>query len=141
MRQIGFSATRKAEGLTLRNWDVVLGKIVRDLWAEAGLTDKSTACFRTGELIAWAVALYAEKDSSSQAISPTEHLNIEGARLARFLAGSGWRGRAYVLDTSVDDFERICGAVSSPDLTAGIEVVMRPGSTGQLWDLSLRTWT
>lgn len=102
---------------SLRTWDAVLGRQVRDLWrfaaGESGLQNDTPVCFETGELIHWAVDLYSRKDASGHAISPTEHLNIEGARLARFLTSSGWSGPAFVLNASASAHAEVCAAIAT----------------------------
>ncbi|PQZ53517.1 MULTISPECIES: hypothetical protein [unclassified Microbacterium] len=134
--------------VTLRNWDVILGKGLRDLWSSEGrpygLDDTSPVCFRTGELTDWAVRVYAEKDAGEEVVSPSEHLNIEGARLARFLSAAGWTGRGYVLNTTVPTFERLCGSLSAagagPMAGVGVSSHTRSGDGGIAWTIDLSVW-
>lgn len=135
--------------VTLRNWDIVLGKSLRDMWnsegPQWGLNDSSTVFYRTGELTDWAVQSYGEKDASGENISPSEHLNIEGARLARFLSAAGWHGRGYVLNTTVPTFERLCRSLPTAGAgsVAGVSVIrnLQAEDEGVSWAIDLSIWT
>lgn len=102
-----------SEAVVLKNWDVALGKIVRDLCrADINFDPETPIVFRCGDLVEWATERYVARLDEQSALAPSEYLNIEGARLARFLTGAGWTGPGYVLNCDAEIHAWTCAALA-----------------------------
>lgn len=107
------SGSLASEAVVLKNWDVALGKIVRDLCrADLNFDTETPIVFRCGDLVEWATERYVARLDEHSVLAPSEYLNIEGARLARFLTGAGWTGPGYVLNCDAEFHAWTCAALA-----------------------------
>lgn len=131
-----------AARVSLKNWDVVLGKMVRDLCLAEPHFDNDTAIvFRCGDLVEWATSRYGDRLDDTTPLAPSEYLNIEGARLARFLTGAGWVGAGFVVNCDEQVHHWICHSLIATSSTViGISVEGDPVQAEESsWAVSVRS--
>lgn len=102
------------ETCSLRDWDAVVGKVLRGLWQENaeiyGANTSTPVYLECTELVEWATWQFAKKLASLDPLTPSEYLNLEGSRIVRFLHTSGWHGACFVLSCEPNLLMRIAGA-------------------------------